>query len=114
MKKNELNKIRRESLGLTQAQLAEKVGISAATVSKHENGELISDIYYKAINNTLKKLEMDMTKDQYAEYRMTVGVKIVLIEKEPEQKMVRLHDLLHEVSKSIFELEISTGKRIMK
>lgn len=39
MELSRLIKSRRENLGLTQKQLAEKVGLTDVTISRYENGE---------------------------------------------------------------------------
>ena len=111
MRKGMVNLIRRETLGMTQAQLAEVAGISAATISKHENGEEISKLHYMALNAALKEIESEMSKDQYADYFLILKAKMVREETDPEQKSVRIHDLLYAVSKSLYELELSLGKR---
>lgn len=61
VKFNEVIRIKREALMLTQEQFAQKMGLTGSVISSFENGKDISEASIKLIKFTIKDLEQKLT-----------------------------------------------------
>lgn len=105
LKANELCRIKRESLGLTQAELGTKVGCTAGTISAFESGKEVTELVYKGINWALKDLESKLSPAELNDYKLRVSTECVIQEKNPKLKMMKLHSLMFSNLKYVQYLE---------
>jgi len=61
-------KKRRKELGLNQAELAKKLGVSLKTVSNYENGEVIPESKLELLHNILFEKEVIILNEPNAGY----------------------------------------------
>ena len=73
MKAEEI-KIKRKELGLTQKQLAEKVGVSTQTINGYENGKEIPTTKYQILENVLNQIsDIYEVNEPQEEYKSMTG-----------------------------------------
>lgn len=73
MKAEEI-KIKRKELGLTQKQLAEKVGVSTQTINGYENGKEIPSTKYQILENVLNQIsDIYEVNEPQEEYKSMTG-----------------------------------------
>ena len=105
LKANEICKIKRDALGLTQAELAYHVGCTAGTISSYESGKEVTDMVRKGISWAIKDLENKMEQEQLNDYKLRVATENVIAEKNPKLKMMKLHSLMFSNLKYVQYLE---------
>lgn len=105
LKMNELCRIKREALGLTQSEFGAKVGCTAGTISAFESGKEVTELVYKGINWAIKDLESKLSQSELNDYKLRVATENVIQEKNPKLKMMKLHTLMFSNLKYIQYLE---------
>lgn len=105
LKPNEVCRIKRESLGMTQAELANHVGCTNGTISAYEAGKEVSELVYKGISWALKDLESKLSPAEFNDYKLRVGAECAIAEPNAKLKMVKLHNLMFNVLKYVQYLE---------
>lgn len=88
MKMGEVYRFKRQSLGLTLKQVGELSGCSQAVVSSYENGKQISEIYARAIRNSID-LEIDKQPDIERFKILVLTQALCLADEEDDQKALR-------------------------
>lgn len=86
--KYEIMRRRRQALGWTQAELAEKANMSAGTVSSYERGLTISPVYENAITTALNKVWDEMSYDERHRLKI-MEVAIQISEASTEKYLLR-------------------------
>jgi len=105
LKPNVVCRIKREALGMTQADLAKVVGCTGNTISNYEAGKEVSELVYKGISWALKDLESKLTPAEFNDYKLRVGTECAIEEPNPKLKMTKLHNLMFNVLKYVQYLE---------
>lgn len=105
LKPYEVCKIKREALGMTQAELATKVGCTNGTISTYEAGKEVSELVYKGISWALKDLESKLSPAEFNDYKLRVGSECAIHEPNPKLKMTKLHNLMFNALKYLQYLE---------
>lgn len=105
LKPNEVCKIKREALGLTQAELASYVGCTGASISMYESGKEVSELVYKGIGWALKDLESKLSPEKFNDYKLQVGADCVIAEPNDKVKVTKIHNLMFNCLKYLQYLE---------
>ena len=74
----------RKKLGLTQAELAERVGVSLKTISNYENGEVIPESKKALLLKILSSNKVDKTEESSEAHTKLSGYSNKIAEKEEE------------------------------
>lgn len=105
LKPNEVCKIKREALGLTQAELAAQVGCTGGTISSYESGKEVSELAYKGIGWAIKELESKLSPEDFNNYKLRIGAECAIAEPNDKLKVVKLHNLMFNTLKYLQYLE---------
>ena len=105
LRPHEVIRIKREALGLTQAQLATHVGCTSGVISMYESGKEVSEMAYKGIGWAIKDLEQKLTPAEFNDYKLRIGAECAIQEKNPKLKVTKLHNLMFNVLKYLEYLE---------
>lgn len=98
-------KIKREAMGLTQAELGAVVGCTAGAISSYEVGKEVSELIYKGIGWALKDLESKMSPAEFNDYKLRVGAECAIAEPNNKLKVAKLHNLMFNTLKYLQYLE---------
>ena len=90
VKFNEVIRIKRESMGLTQAQFAAKVGCTGGTISSFENGKDVGEAIVKCIKYTIKDLETKLTDEELGPYKLRCATEMAIAEPDDELRKEKL------------------------
>lgn len=104
MKYCEIVKCKREALGMTQAELAELVGITGATISKYEKGETVSEIVVKAIRNELEAYIGKLSRLEQLQVSLLVQINSLKYETNIDRKLTTLNYITIGIGKLGLEL----------
>lgn len=80
IKFNDVVKIKRECLGLTQTEFGTKVGVCNATISAFESGNDVSELIRKTIKYVINELEHGLEGDKLARYKLLVAARLACLE----------------------------------
>lgn len=105
LKPNDVCKIKREALGLTQAELGAHVGCTGGSICSYESGKEVSELIYKGIGWAIKDLESKLTPEQFNNYKLRVGAECAIAEPNDKLKVVKLHNLMFNTLKYLQFLE---------
>lgn len=105
LKPNEMLRIKREALGMTQAEFGAVVGCTAGTISGFEQGKEVTELVFKGINWAIKDLESKLTPEEFNDYKLRTGCEIAIAEQNPKLKMAKLHTLMYNTLKYLQYLE---------
>ena len=105
LKPYEVCKIKREALGLTQAELASYVGCTGGSISMYESGKEVSELVYKGIGWALKDLESKLSPEKFNDYKLRVGANCVISEPNDKLKVTKIHNLMFNCLKYLQYLE---------
>ena len=105
MTPNQVCKIKREALCMTQSELAQYVGCTGASISAYESGKEVSELVYKGIGWALKDLESKLSPAEFNDYKLRVGTECVINEPNDKLKVTKLHNLMFNVLKYLQYLE---------
>jgi transcriptional regulator with XRE-family HTH domain len=94
LKLSETCKIKRQAMGLTQAEFAKKVGVTSGTISNFECGFEVSDVIVKNIRFTLRDLESKLTDEELGPYKLRVSVEMAILEQDDKLKQEKLRSVL--------------------
>ena len=112
IKFNEMAKIKREALGLTQAEFGEKAGVTGSTISKFEQGEWTTELVANAIKYAFGQLENNLTSDELGAYKLRVAVESLISETDEENKLMKLNTVVFAATK--WQDEILKKRRFNK
>lgn len=101
----EVCKIKREALGMTQAELGAHVGCTAAAISSYELGKEVSELVYKGIGWALKDLESKLTPAEFNDYKLRIGAECAIKEPNDKLKISKLHTLIFNTLKYLEYIE---------
>ena len=73
-------KAKRETMGLTQKEFAELVGVSGSCIARYENGSDISEVIIKQIRYQLRLLEDDMEPRERYTYEVIKEARLLALE----------------------------------
>ena len=90
----EVAKIKREAMGLDQKAFAESVGVTATTISKFENGNLVSEPVIKCIKHAIADLESKLSDFELGNYKIRCATELVIAETDNETKIEKLNNLV--------------------
>lgn len=108
-------RIKREAMGLTQAELGAKASVTGGSISQIETGKEVGDLVLNNVKYTIRKLEDQLNEEEYDNYKMRVAVGLACEEDDPDTKMHKLHNLMYSVIKTINNLERrNNGKNIIR
>lgn len=99
VKFNEVIKIKRQALLLTQEQFANRVGVTSTTISNFENGREVSEVIIKMIKFTIKELESKLGPEELGPYKLRVSVELAIAEQNRDAKMEKLHSVMYSALK---------------
>lgn len=105
LKPNEVCRIKREALGLTQAEFGALVGCTGGSISAYESGKEVSELVYKGISWALKDAETKLSPSEFNDYKLRVGCECAINEPNDKLKMVKLHTLMFNTLKYLQYLE---------
>ena len=74
MKVCDMYRCKRVALGLTQAELAKIVGVSANTICNFESGKKMSEGVFNDIRNAIEGYFRGLNRDEYFERRIFEGI----------------------------------------
>ena len=90
VKFNEVARIKREAMCLTQAEFAKLIGCTASTISNFEVGKETGDTIIKCIKFTLKDLESKLSTEELGPYKLRVATEMVIAENDDEARKEKL------------------------
>lgn len=90
VKFNEVMKIKREAMMLTQAQFAAIVGCAGGTISSFENGKDVGEAIVKCIKYTIKDLESKLAEDEIGPYKLRCATEMAIAEPDDELRKEKL------------------------
>lgn len=90
VKFNEVIRIKREALMLTQEQFAQKMGLTGSVISSFENGKDISEASIKLIKLTIKDLEQKLTDEEIGPYKLRVACEMAIADDSDESRKEKL------------------------
>ena len=93
VKFNEVTRIKREAMCLTQAEFAKLIGCTASTISNFEVGRETSDTIIKCIKFTLKDLESKLSTEELGPYKLRVATEMVVAESDDEARKEKLRNV---------------------
>lgn len=105
LKANTVCKIKREAMGMTQAELAAVVGCTNGSISSYESGKEVSELIYKGISWALRDLESKMSPEQFNDYKLRIGAECAIAEPNSKLKVQKLHNLMFNTLKYLQFLE---------
>lgn len=105
LKPNEVIRIKREALGMTQAEFGAVVGCTGGTICGFEQGKEVTELVYKGINWAIKDLESKLTPEEFNDYKLRTGCEIAIAEQNPKLKTAKLHTLMYNTLKYLQYLE---------
>jgi transcriptional regulator with XRE-family HTH domain len=108
----EMSKIKREALGLTQAEFGEKAGVTGSTISKFEQGEFTTDLVTNAIKYAFGQIEQKLTPDELGAYKLRVAVESLIGETDDDNRIMKLNTVVFAATK--WQDEILKKKRFNK
>ena len=108
----EMSKIKRDALGLTQAEFGEKAGVTGSTISKFEQGEFTTDLVTNAIKYAFGQIENKLTSDELGAYKLWVAVESVIGETDDDNRLMKLNTVVFAATK--WQDEILKKKRFNK
>lgn len=73
-------KTKRESMGLTQVQFGEMIGVSGSTIASFESGKNVSESIVKLIRYELRNLEDSMSDKERFIYSIVKEAKLIQFE----------------------------------
>jgi transcriptional regulator with XRE-family HTH domain len=95
MKFCDVVRCKREALGMTQAQLAEVVGVSPQTISNFENGSDVSPAVFNSIRYGLEDICRNLSKEEYFEMQLLTSVMSLKYESEQRKLKTLQHIQVH-------------------
>lgn len=95
---------KRLALGLTQAELARMVGVSAGTISRFESGEELSETVFNQIRFGVEHFMRNMERHEYIETRILEGAYALRIETDREKRMLILNHMMIHAGKMNMDL----------
>lgn len=101
MEQNTMARIQRESLGMTQKQIADEARVSAATVSKFENGEEVSEVVRLAILHSITSIKDRLYPDKTYErscYMLKLYIALFCASETFNDKMRFLNKIIRNVT----------------
>lgn len=105
LKPNVVCRIKREAMGMTQADLANHVGCTPGVISCYESGKEVSELVYKGIGWALRDLEQKLSPAEFNDYKLLVGAGCAIEEPNRKLKVSKLHTLMFNVLKYLEYLE---------
>lgn len=90
VKFNEVLRIKREAMGLTQSQFATKVGCTGGTISSFETGKDVGEAIIKCIKYTIKDLENNLTDEELGPYKLRCATEMAIAETDEELRKEKL------------------------
>lgn len=90
VKFNEVIKIKREAMLLTQAQFGAIVGCTGGTISSFENGKDVGEAIVKCIKYTIKDLESKLTDEELGPYKLRCATEMAIAEPDEELRKEKL------------------------
>lgn len=90
VKFNEVIKIKREAMLLTQAQFGAIVGCTGGTISSFENGKDVGEAIVKCIKYTIKDLETKLTDEELGPYKLRCATEMAIAEPDEELRKEKL------------------------
>lgn len=104
MKKYEECKAKRLALGVTQAELAKYVGVSAATISRFESGEFMSPEVYRAITRKLEEYIRAFDPETY--YWLRIKQAALSLENQTDaEKLMNLSHMCTHIGKLLMSIQ---------
>ena len=110
MKGYVIGKTRRMALGLSQKELGEMAGVSAATISKYENGEEISKPYEQQIRRAIEDQFNALNKEEW----MYVSLKAQVFQLNEETTSGDKLLTIAYMQKNLSNIQIDLVKSIMR
>ena len=104
MKKYDVNRLKRQVLGLSQKEVADKAGCSSCTISQYESGDGgISPMALRCIEWAYEELWHDVKK--YDENKNQIALEgLVLLEcTKPVETFMCLQHLMYRISKTMLD-----------
>lgn len=93
VKFNDVARIKREALMLTQAEFAKLIGCTASTISNFEVGRETGDTTIKCIKFTLKDLESKLSTEELGPYKLRVATEMTIAETDDEARKEKLRNV---------------------
>lgn len=88
-------KCKRLALGMTQAQLADLVGVSGGTISRFENGEMLSEPVFNQIRLGVENYFRSLDRLTYMERRLLEACYQLEYQTEQEKLLTLNHMAIH-------------------
>lgn len=95
----EMCKIKREALGLNQAEFAKLVGVTGSTISNFENGNTVTDMVANAIRWAFEQAERNLNTNEIGIYKLRVAVESLAYETDDENRLMKLNSVTFAVTK---------------
>lgn len=95
MRMSESIKCSRRALGLTQAEFATAVGVSANTISAFETGKEVSSVVFNMIKIQLKNYVSALPPEKYFEYQIVRRAYSMEFADAEEKKQLVNHIMLY-------------------
>ena len=99
VKLNDVIRIKRQAMGLTQSEFASKVGVTSSTISNFEKGYEISEVIIRNIKFTIRDLESKLNPDDLGPYKLRTSVELAILEQDHDAKMEKLHSVMYSALK---------------
>ena len=84
-------KVKREALGLTQAELGRLASITGPTISSIESGREVSELVLKSVKYAITNLEDAMSREEKDKYLFKYYIGTAELEDDPNRKMLALN-----------------------
>lgn len=95
MKLCDAYKCKRLALGLTQAEIANIIGVSNGTISRFENGELLSEAVFNSIRYGIENYFRSLSRDEYMERRLLEAAYALMYQSDEEKLLTLNHMAIH-------------------
>ena len=99
----EVIKYKRQALGMSQTEFGNSIGVSQNTISKFENGEVMSDTVFNKIRTGADDYLASLSRDKY----LNVQIKwraLALDEMSDEEQLLTLQNITLNASKLSMEI----------
>ena len=103
MKKYEVNRIKRQVLNKTQAEVAAVAGCSGATITKYESGGEVSVMAEKAITGAYDQLWHDVLKNDENRNELALEALMLLEAKSERETFFILQKMMYRLSKALLD-----------
>lgn len=95
MKLCDAYKCKRLALGLTQAEIANIIGVSSGTISRFENGEVLSEVVFNSIRYGIDNYFKSLDRDEYMERRLLESAYELMYQSDEEKLLTLNHMAIH-------------------